>query len=163
MEHINYNHTEIKNLEGYIDSTDEFIDILRVNKPNGFLASMDAVSLFSNLPVLRTINVILNYVYEQADIPTPTISKHIMEDMLIICTTEAPFKCPEGKLCVQHDGISMGSTLGVLFAQAFLSAVEEAVFLDDGIKPQLYYRYSDDILVCTQSNVLLENLRLRPQ
>ncbi|XP_076045664.1 uncharacterized protein LOC143027903 [Oratosquilla oratoria] len=57
----------------------------------------------------------------------------------------------------------MGSPLGVLFAQAFMPAVEEAVFQDDNIKPQLYCRYIDDIFVCTQSNVLLENLRLHLQ
>ena len=144
-------------------STDEFIDIVRVNNPEGFIASLDAVSLFTNVPVLRTIDIILDYVYRHADLPPPSIPKHIMEEMLKICTTEAPFRCPEGKLYVQHDGIAMGSPLGVLFAQAFMSAVEELTFKNGDVKPQLYCRYIDDIFVCTHSSELLEKLRLRLQ
>ena len=140
-------------------STEEFIDILRVNKPNGFMASLDAESLFTNVPVQRTINIILDYVYQHSELPPPSIPKSVMKEMLTICTTEVPFRCPEGKLYVQQDGIAMGSPLGVLFAQAFMSAVEDLAFQDGDVIPNLYCRYIDDIFVCSQSEERLDKLR----
>ena len=57
-------------------------------------------------------------------------------------------RAPNGKLFYQVDGIAMGSPLGVLFAEAFMAHVEQAV-LDSGrvAKPSLYCRYVDDILL----------------
>ena len=144
-------------------STEEFIDIVRVNKPEGFIASLDAESLFTNVPVRRTIDIISKYVYQHPDLAPPTIPRNTLEEMLSICTTEVPFMCPEGKLYVQHDGVAMGSPLGVLFAQAFMAAVEEEAFLASEVVPKVYCRYIDDIFVCVHSREKLEKLRLRLQ
>ena len=80
-----------------------------------------------------------------------------MEELLLICTSKAPFRCPQGKLYVQHDGIAMGSPLGVLFANAFMSAIEE-VFRDNDLVPQIYCRYIDDLFVCARSQNQIEEL-----
>ncbi|XP_076063498.1 uncharacterized protein LOC143038352 [Oratosquilla oratoria] len=77
-------------------STDEFIDVLRSNNPVGIMASLDAHSLFTNTPVLRTTEIILDYVYHHPTLPPPKMPITIMKEMLLACTTEAPFKCPQG-------------------------------------------------------------------
>ncbi|XP_076057277.1 uncharacterized protein LOC143034816 [Oratosquilla oratoria] len=53
---------------------------------------------------------------------------------------KVPFRCPEGNLYVQQDGVAMGSPLGVLFAEAFMSALERSVFQDGELKPSIYCR-----------------------
>ncbi|XP_076039484.1 uncharacterized protein LOC143024558 [Oratosquilla oratoria] len=77
-----------------LKSTDEFVDILRCNKPSGILASLDAESLFSHVPLIRTVDIILNYTYRHPVLPPPKLSEPILKDMLLACTSEAPFKCP---------------------------------------------------------------------
>ncbi|XP_076031088.1 uncharacterized protein LOC143019335 [Oratosquilla oratoria] len=102
-------------------STEEFIDLLNTNQTKGPIASLDAQNLFTEIPVTRTINIILDYVYHHSDLPPPKIPHNFMKALLETCTTEVPFRCPEGKLYMQTDGVSMGSPLGVLFAQAFMA------------------------------------------
>ena len=50
--------------EYMLKSTDEFIDILQTTKPDGLIASLDVESLFTNVPVERTIDIICKNVYE---------------------------------------------------------------------------------------------------
>ena len=57
----------------------------------------------------------------------------------------------------------MGSPLGVLFAQAFMASVEEQVLRDDSIRPALYCRYIDDILVDVSDDRCLDKLKTRLQ
>ena len=122
--------------------------MLREREKRGLLASLDVCSLFTNVPVERTIDILMEYVYHCEGVAPPETPEHIMRAMLRLCTTKAPFRAPDGKLFYQVDGIAMGSPLGVLFAQAFMTHVEQTV-LDSGAvaKPALYCRYVDDILV----------------
>ncbi|XP_076041793.1 uncharacterized protein LOC143025678 [Oratosquilla oratoria] len=122
------------------------------------MASLDVTNLFTSIPTVRTVKMILNYVYNHPDLTPPSIPRNILEEMLI-CTTEAPFRCPEGNLYVQHDGVTMGSPLGVLVAQASMSAVEHDTFQDKEVNSQLYCKYIDDIFICTHSLDLIETLR----
>ena len=85
----------------------------------------------------------------------------MMRALLRLYTTKAPFKCPEGKLYYQVDGIAMGSPLGVLFAQAFMASVEAEVLSDESIRPFMYCRYIDDILLDVRDNNSLDRLKSR--
>ena len=119
-------------------------------------------SLFTNVPVERTITILTQYAYHHDTLPPPDIPERIMSAMLRLCTTKAPFRCPNGKLYLQIDGIAMGSPLGVLFAEAFMASVEETVMAnDDFVKPTIYCRYIDDILVEVTDPAALEQLKLR--
>lgn len=62
------------------------------------MASLDVVSLFTNVPVNETIDIILNYVYENQDIDPPIVPRHYMKAILILCTTQSPFYSPDGKI-----------------------------------------------------------------
>ena len=147
--------------EHSVQSTDEFVDILRSQKPKGALASLDVESLFTNVPVQQTIEIILEYVYNNQTIRPPKLPKRVLEQLLLSCTTEAPFRCPEGKLYVQVDGVAMGSPLGVLFAQAYMSYVESKVLLCEEVRPFMYYRYVDDIFVDAENADKLDLLRMK--
>ena len=146
-----------------LKSTGEFIDLLRASKPSKLMASLDVTSLFTNVPVDRTIDIIINYVFANPDRPPPKIPPTILRELLKACTTEAPFRCPEGNLYQQIDGVAMGSPLGVLFAQAFMTHVECEVLQLDGVKPEIYCRYIDDIFVCTDDESTLPRLKEKLQ
>ena len=130
-----------------LKSSDEFLEILRVKEREGILASLDASSLFTNVPVDATIDIILQYVYHHSAIPAPRLPCGILKGLLEICTKDTPFRSPEGKLFRQIDGVAMGSPLGVLFAEAYMSHIEAIALGSMEIKPFIYCRYIDDIFV----------------
>ena len=41
-----------------LNSTDDFLQILRATNPSGTLTSLDVESLFTNVPVMETIDII---------------------------------------------------------------------------------------------------------
>ena len=52
-----------------INSTDDFLQILRVLQPHGIIASLDVESLFTNVPVLDTIEIICDAIYNNNSNP----------------------------------------------------------------------------------------------
>ena len=142
-----------------LKSTDEFLTVLKCYEPRGLLASLDVQSLFTNVPVQTTIDIILKYVYENENIPAPKLSKGILSKLLLACTTEAPFRAPDGHLYRQVDGVAMGSPLGVLFANAYMCFVEDRVLQKMGTRPYIYKRYIDDIFIQIESETQLIELR----
>ena len=131
-----------------IDSTYEFIQIARtINKPK-FLASLDVESLFTNVPVIETIRIILDNIYDQTSKPPLAIPRPILEKLLTICTTKTPFRAPTGEIYQQTNGVSMGSALGPTFANFYMCHLENSVFHSNPqLKPHIYCRYVDDIFL----------------
>ncbi|XP_043202155.1 uncharacterized protein LOC122370546 isoform X1 [Amphibalanus amphitrite] len=134
-----------------INSADEFLDILRAKQPEagGILASIDVESLFTNVPINETIDIILDEVYEKRSngLPALNLSRNILERLLKACTKDAPFRGPDGQLYVQKEGVAMGSPLGPLFANFYMAHVENHVLSDPDIAPSTYVRYVDDCFV----------------
>ena len=140
-----------------LQSTDEFVDLLKCTKPQGILASLDVESLFTNVPVEDTIEIILRYVFHNPDLSPPRVPRKVIEGMLRICTTKSPFISPVGILYQQIDGVAMGSPLGVLFANAYMCHVEDVVLKRH--HPFIYRRYVDDIYVEVQDTDALNDLK----
>ena len=92
-----------------LSSPGDFIDLLKEKEKRGLLASLDVSSLFTNVPVERTIDILADFAYRSDDLAPPEIPEHVMRAMLRLCTTKAPFRAPDGKLFYQVDGIAMGS------------------------------------------------------
>ena len=141
-----------------INSTDDFLQLIRATNSNGILASMDVESLFTNVPVLTTVDIICDAVYNNPDMPPPPIDRNILKELLLACTTECPFTHMDGKLYIQKDGVSMGSPLGVTFANFYMTKLENFVLENNpSIKPSIYCRFVDD------SFLLLNSLDILPQ
>ena len=81
-----------------------------------------------------------------------------MKELLVICTTESPFRDPDGNMYIQLDGMSMGSPLGPTFANFFMAEVENRTLdgMSPNSKPSLYVRYIDDIFVICDEETLLQ-------
>ncbi|XP_076056335.1 uncharacterized protein LOC143034285 [Oratosquilla oratoria] len=133
-----------------VSSAAEFIDLLRTAPPCQDIASLDAESLFTHVPVDETISYILDRL-SLSDLPALNIQEYVLKSMLETCTKEAPFLSHRGELFKQVDGVAMGSPLGVLFANMYMAHVEEKVFQHHP-PPGLYTRYIDDIFITTSND-----------
>ena len=142
-----------------LQSTSDFLDILKINNAEGEIASLDVESLFTNVPVDRTIDYICNRVYRDDTTPPLDITEPLLRELLECCTKEAPFTCPRGQKYRQIDGVAMGSPLGVLLANFFMGSIEAEVFTQHQ-KPDIYCRYIDDIFIKTKDRHEAERLRL---
>ena len=65
-----------------ISSTREFINIIKINTPNSCIASLDIESLYTNVPVSRTIEIILNYAYLHPTLPPPSYRAPLCKECL---------------------------------------------------------------------------------
>ena len=142
-----------------VKSSNDFIDLLHSSNCSGIIGSLDVESLFTNVPIDTTIDIILKHVYNHPTIAPPKIPPKILQRLLELCTKEAPFKCPEGKLYQQIGGVAMGSPLGPTFANFYMGELENNIFENHEEKPLIYVRYVDDIFVLVKSEEELINLK----
>ena len=98
-----------------LNSTNEFIDLLNISSCRGLIASLDVESLFTNVPVDDTINIIIKNVYNHPNIPPPKIPPNILKELLNLYTKELPFISPSGHIYKQNRRVSYGLTIGTLF------------------------------------------------
>jgi len=144
-----------------VDSTYEFLSLLRGCQPNtGMLASLDVNSLFTNVPVNETIEIIIETIYNHSTLIAPHIPAQEMRELLLICTTRTPFRNIDGDIYVQCDGVSMGSPLGPTFANFYMCNLENTVFREHpSAKPPMYIRYVDDICLLVSDYRKLEEIK----
>ena len=108
-------------------------------------------SLFTNVPVKDTIQIVIDNVYNHDKLAPPNILPNLLRDMLLTCTMEAPFITPSGQLYVQQDGCSMGSCLGPTVVDLNMCNLEDKIFESTpNLRPTIHCRYVDDIFVLTK-------------
>ncbi|XP_068238304.1 uncharacterized protein [Palaemon carinicauda] len=141
-----------------VTSSAEFLEKIKNSTCDGVIASMAVESLFTNVPVDETIDLIADRVYRDDSTPTLNIPKPALGTLLAICSKRAPFTTHRGHTYLQKDGVAMGSPLGVLFANFYMGVVEERVF-SRVESPFLYFRYIYDTFVKARSRDEIETLR----
>ena len=87
--------------------------------------SFDAVSLFTNVPLCKTVNIILKRVYQDKLIKT-NLKKRFLKKLLIDACTKTSFIF-HNNIYEQKDGVSMGSPLGPVLANIIMTELEEKV------------------------------------
>ena len=127
-----------------VESTRDFIDKIKNSKaPSGYkMISFDVVSLFTNVPLQKTIDIILRKVYTEKRIKTK-IPRNKMKELLLLCTQGVPFTF-NGETYMQIDGVMMGSPLGALFANIFMCELENTIIPKLGESIRSWIRYVDD-------------------
>jgi hypothetical protein len=88
------------------------------------MVSFDVVPLFTCIPTLETIDIILDRVYNKKTRVFHNLKRDELKRLLIICTQESHFQF-NGEYYDQVDGVAMGSPLGPLFANIFMSHLEK--------------------------------------
>ena len=127
-----------------VSSTKEFISKLRSsNPPDGYqMISFDVVSLFTNVPLEKTIDIIIKKVYKEKRIKTK-IKADKLRALLYLCTKEGHFTFND-EIYVQVDGVMMGSPLGSLIANIFMCELENDMIPKMTEKLDSWTRYVDD-------------------
>ena len=133
-------------------STKHFIE--KINDfnilPRDKMVSFDVVSLFTNVPLIETINLIANYIYSRND--PPHFSKTVFKNMMKIVTQG--YFLHKDILYQQIDGVIMGSPLGPTLANFFLAELENKLLkLKNRDNPSLYLRYVDDVFAIFREGI----------
>ena len=108
--------------------------------------SFDIESLFTNVPLKRTLNLVLKRVFTDGFIDTT--SKRTLKKLLLDACTKTVFSF-DSTLYEQIHGVSMGSCLAPVLANIILTEFEKLV-VDDLVNSgilKFYRRYVDDTLV----------------
>ena len=109
--------------------------------------SLDVASLFTNVPLKKTVNIILKRIYNEKQIPT-SLSKRSLKKLILDTCQKTAFSF-NNKMYEQLDGVSMGGSLGPVLANIIMTECEKAIvdkLIEDGII-KFYIRYVDDTLL----------------
>ena len=111
------------------------------------LVSYDVTSLFTNVPVQETINILVdkaftdNWFNSTYDL---NLRKDQLTQLLRMASTDQLFQF-DGQLYEHCEGVAMGSPLGPLLATVFMCHLEERLS-DNDLIPPFYRWYVDDTL-----------------
>lgn len=116
------------------------------------MVSFDIASLYTNIPLDETIQIVLNHLYDTEN-PATTMKREDMKKLLEFATKDSHFLF-DGKIYDQIDGVSMGSPLAPLLAEIFLQDFEEKHLHSFKEKGIIYWRrYVDDTFVLLDAKV----------
>ena len=125
-----------------------------LNDEDYILVSLDVVSLFTNVPLNRTVKVILDRVYKEKLIDT-TLSKRVLKKLIIDTCRKTAFMF-DNKIYEQIDGVSMGASLGPVLSNIIMTECEKKIvnkFINQNII-RFYIRYVDDTLLLVKKDQL---------
>ena len=111
--------------------------------PDGYkMVPFDVKSLFTNVPLEKTIEITLKRIYERKEINT-SISKKEMKQLLTLCTKNVHFTY-DNKVYQQNDGVAMGSPLGPVLSGIFMVKLENSLVPTLNESMTLCQRFVDD-------------------
>ena len=143
-----------------ISDTFQFVDEIQGLKINNgeLLVSYDVTSLFTNVPLDETIQILADKAFADDWFNQTTklnLTKADLVDLLKAATKNQLFQF-DGSLYEQIDGVAMGSPLGPLLANVFMCSIEETL-QQDGLLPPFYRRYVDDTLTIMPDRVTADH------
>ena len=131
-----------------LTSTSEFVDKLKLCSIQGneTMVSFDVSSLFTNVPLMETIDIVIDHVYSKDAIITPPFKKQFFRRMLVLCSRGMFIY--NNDWYEQVDGVAIGSPLAPSLANMFLAHIECRLLSNKrhipSNFPKLYLRYVDD-------------------
>ena len=110
-----------------MQSSTEFVEHIKTKiVPRGYhLIFFDVISLFTNVPLDATIDIVLKRIYNNSKINT-AISKREMKELIKLCMKDVHFNFNETKY-VQKNGVAMSSPLTPVLAGIFMVELERVV------------------------------------
>ena len=86
------------------------------------MMSFDMKPLFTSMPLNKTIEITLDWIYDQKEIKTD-IPKAIKKKMLLLCTKDVHFLL-EDEIYQQTDEVAIGSPFGPILTGIFMAELE---------------------------------------
>ena len=129
-----------------VSNSKEFISCFKneIQPINYKLISFDVVSLFTNVPLDFTIDLILKRVYRNKEISTDIPQKD-MKTLLLLCTKQVHFTYNK-QIYSQKDGVAMGSPIGPILANIFMVDLETSLMPNLSSYMTVWRRYVDDTI-----------------
>ncbi|KAL5271827.1 hypothetical protein ACHWQZ_G000132 [Mnemiopsis leidyi] len=94
-----------------LHSTFTFVDQIKDIDMTGLvMVSYDVRSLFTNVPLQRTIDICMDRMYRSESITPPTIPEDVLRKLISLCVCNNTFVF-DGKVYEQIDGVAMGTLL----------------------------------------------------
>ncbi|CAF1501420.1 unnamed protein product [Rotaria sordida] len=147
-------------IQNTIKNTNDLIQKLSKTKiePNEYLASLDVEDLYTNVPVTRAIDIVINELGYSEKFCQSSFSKTDIKQMLLLILNNGYVEF-DGKVYRQVKGLPMGNNISPLLAD---------LYMDNYIKQKLSYldstnkiwRYVDDILTPRSQSNLVSNYTL---
>ena len=142
----------VKQCDSYIRDSEDLVSKLSEQCfTPGYFASVDVVSLFTNVPIPETLQVFKQLLLEDSSLCERTcfsVNEIIILSEFVL--TSCYFVHYDG-LFVQTSGATMGSSLGPVAANIFMSHFEKCVLQEAPRRslktPSLWLRYVDDVLL----------------
>ena len=127
------------------------IDLLESNHK---FISFDVESLFTNVPISKTINIILKRIYNNKLI-SANLRKRTLKKLTLDTCTKTAFIF-NNKLYEQKDGVGMGSSLGPVLANIIMMELQETIIqqLIESDVIKCYCRYVDDTLIVIEDKYI---------
>lgn len=135
----------------------EFVDSIKSvpNADKQYMCSFDVESLYTNVPVTESIELILNRIYIDNVKVHHGFTRKELKKLLELTLQDTYFKF-NNSIYKQLDGLAMGSSLSPIIANIFLNDFETKHLNNcpAQFRPTFYRRYLDDtfILFDTESN-----------
>ena len=143
--------TPLTRNEYTITDSFHFAEEICKQDPNLYMASLDFDSLFTNVPLDKTIDICIDSLYKD-DENSPKVRKDVFCNLLTVATEESFFMF-NNKFYKKINGAVMGSPLGPALADIFMCSFENKCLKDcpHSLKPVFYRRYVNDIFVLFSS------------
>ena len=113
------------------------------------MCSFDVTNFITNITLVETVDICLNTLYRDDDVPTPTIHEDLLRTVLFKATTEVEFSFND-VMYRQIDVVAMGSPLGPVLANIFVGYCETKV--DQASWPLLFNTFDDDAFAIFKSH-----------
>ena len=118
--------------------------ITNANLSKKLLVSYNVTSLFTNIPLQKTIDIGKNLIFNHN--PNLNITKKELNKLFLFATSQTHFIF-NSTFYNQIDGVAMGSPLAPVLANIFMGFHESKWLNEYNLnKPKFYLRYVDDIL-----------------
>ena len=137
-----------------------FSEELRKNRnvEDEILVSYHVSSLFTNVPVDETIEILVQKAFHEEWFNNNynlALKESDLRALLNIAVKNQLFQL-DGELYEQIDGVPMGSLLGPLIANTFMCSIEEKL-VSNMVMPSFYNRFVDDTITSQRKLVTAED------
>ncbi|CAF3764573.1 unnamed protein product [Rotaria sp. Silwood1] len=127
---------------------------------NQIMVSFDVDNLYTNVPVHEAIEITLDMIFKKSSSPPIPFNRSQFKQLLEYAVCNVPFRFLD-KIFLQIDGVAMGSPLGPILADLFMSNLEQKLNKFSTNKPLTWIRYVDDIFCIFKTNQNIKDFLIR--
>ena len=147
----------------FVKNSGHFLEMIKTEyiKEDEIMVSFDVVSLFTNVPIQESIQIIQLLLQRDEELENRTeLSVERVSNLLELCLSSRYF-CYRGFFYTQKEGAAMGSPVSPIIANLYMEFFEEMALNSTVCRPRIWKRYVDDVFCIIKKgkeDELLKNL-----